>query len=185
MPSLGEIISKVSATKKAKRKHIWAACEVCGKERWVQLGKSIKRCSKCRRVGRLHSDSTKAKLSKLQRGDRHPAWKGGVYRDKRTGYIYRFIEPDNFFFDMTLNKKYGYGRYVLEHRLIMAEHLGRCLHSWESVHHKNGVKDDNHLDNLELLTKNQHSKDHCRGYRDGFTKGYADGLGKARKEMGK
>ncbi|MBM3708448.1 MAG: hypothetical protein FJW69_08980 [Actinobacteria bacterium] len=48
--------------------------------------------------------------------------------------------------------------YIMEHRKIMAEILGRNLLPNEIIHHKNGIKNDNHPDNLVLMKENFHNR---------------------------
>ncbi len=67
-----------------------------------------------------------------------------VLRKKGRGYIY-FKSPNH-----PNRTREGF---VLEHRLIMEKYIGRLLINEETVHHKNGLKDDNRIENLELWEK--------------------------------
>jgi hypothetical protein len=65
------------------------------------------------------------------------------------GYILVLCPPE--FITMATSTNY-----VLEHRLVMARHLGRPLEKGEVVHHRNGIKIDNRLENLRLFVRSEH-----------------------------
>lgn len=77
-------------------------------------------------------------------GPKHGMWKGGRTITEG-GYVAVFVPSDDPLASM--RSKAGY---VLEHRLVMARHLGRSLLPNETVHHKDGDKKNNKLKNLQL-----------------------------------
>jgi len=94
-------------------------------------------------------------------GPNNPAWRGGRYIDKKVGYVYITLQPDDPFFSMANSNNCQ----VLEHRLVMAKHLGRCLTSDEVVDHLGTKypdtsfenKSDNRIENLRLTSNEDNS----------------------------
>lgn len=111
-----------------------------------RLGKKGKDCPV---YGKKMSEATRKKL--------RPIWdKNGddkrLYRKKHSGgYILVYL-PDHPAADDT--------GYVLEHRVVMEFHLARFLSSDEIVHHINGNKEDNRIENLSITTRADHAKMH-------------------------
>ncbi len=89
-----------------------------------------------------------------RRGDSHPSWKGGRYITPN-GYVYVRVSEDSLFWGMALSSGY-----VAEHRLVMAEYLGRELCDWETIHHMDGNRQNNDITNLAL-----HIGKHGKGAR--------------------
>ncbi len=84
------------------------------------------------------------KLNKNQRGENNRNWKGGKSNDR----LYVLIKD---------SKKC---KYYYEHRLVMEKYLGRKLKSEEIVHHKNGDKRDNRIENLQVMSASAHKTLH-------------------------
>jgi hypothetical protein len=86
----------------------------------------------------IRSAIWRQRLSEAQRGEKGSNWKGG--RFIKHGYVHL---PDHPFASKD--------HYVMEHRYVMEQHLGRYLTKKEVVHHINENKSDNRLENLELF----------------------------------
>lgn len=112
-----------------RRSQSYMRCD-CGVERLV-LNNSLTQCQ-------ANSCGCVQKLL----GPENPHWKGGR-RANRRGYV-KIYRPEN----PNADSMGG----VLEHRVVMEGIIGRFLFPDETVHHKNGIRSDNRLENLELWT---------------------------------
>ncbi len=154
--------------------------ETCRKMSLAKIGKpsnnlgkkmSIEQKEKLRQanLGKKHSKKTILKLRKIalemfrkrpevrqmiadaQRGEKHHNWKNGKSK-KMNGYIL-LLKPKHPFANSN--------RYIMEHRYVMEQKIGRYLKPEEVVHHINGDISDNRIENLELLpSKSAHRKLH-------------------------
>ena len=62
-----------------------------------------------------------------------------------------YTNPDGYIYTLApSHPRANQDGYVLEHRLVVERRLGRYLHPRERVHHKNGIRNDNRDENLEL-----------------------------------
>ena len=117
------------------------------KQRWVELKKNPEKLKEClRKIG----VATKKRI--FPRGPDNCRWRGGKFT--QYGYVYKWVENHPFAVKRK-GKKTGPG-HVMEHRLEMEKKIGRYLTPNEEVHHINGIKDDNRIENLELVTKKTH-----------------------------
>lgn len=127
---------------------MWKCLCTCGNERNVRSSALIHNKT-------ISCGCYVKELRKSAIGEKSTNWKGG--RREQNGYI--------------LLKKNGHPNsdnagYIAEHRFVMSEYMGRKLEDYELVHHKNGIRNDNRLENLELLTYANHIGEiecpHCK-----------------------
>lgn len=137
--------SAAGLTPEPPRKLFKGTCEFCGNE---YQGNSKRACSRVCGV-KLAMREGRWKTPKRYR-EHNWNWTGGR-RATEAGYV-MVLAP----LDHPIRRKPKSRPYIMEHRLVMEHHLGRYLEAWEWVHHRNGVKDDNRIENLELVTHADH-----------------------------
>lgn len=143
----------------------WSECEIAKlKEVYPFLSNKQISLLMNRSIGSIQHKATRLGIKKdkeankivrsLERsGENSHLWNGGKTKDKE-GHIL-VLRKGN-----PMADKRGY---VMEHRLIMSEYLGRMLNPDEIVHHKNGIKDDNRIENLEIMSNGEHTRLHHLG----------------------
>ncbi len=142
--SVGFSCWSVQMETRKRKLHFQGLCEYCGKEMRkpnTRVNHQYRFCSvRCRAVV-------------THKGKRSKNWKGGRKIDGN-GYVLLF-RPHRFGSD--------YNGYVTEHRLVMSLKTGRFLTPQEVVHHINGDRADNSIENLQLMSRGEHNSIHLKG----------------------
>jgi len=153
----------LSTAKGYKRKRVSVSPETIRKLYWEEnktaseIGAELGLCGKyishlMTKYGipkRTHSEVARLALSKvdLPKGPQTPQWKGGRYR--RHGYIYVKAEG---------HPQANKNGYVPEHLIVWEKTHNKRLPKGWVIHHLNGIRDDNHPDNLVALPNREHNR---------------------------
>lgn len=136
MPVIGEVKSARELGYKGNGRRVWSACELCKDERWVMRNTDgspqNKLCVHC--------------FLKTRSRENNHNWKGG--RFKTVDGYWRVLAKEH--------PNADHNGYILEHRLVTEKQLGRYLTKREDVHHLNGIKTDNRLENLVVMRHGEH-----------------------------
>lgn len=135
-------------------------CE-CGTSREVRIGNIS---SWLRKTGYFHGYCSacwrQKEFGKMTKGrfrESHHSYKGKETYLCPKGYVRVSLYPGDEFYEQGWSSNRSVRHWIQEHRLVMMRHLGRPLEKWEHVHHKNAVKTDNRVDNLEIVNPKTHN----------------------------
>ena len=134
-PNIGDLATAKSIGKMGRAIRVWEACPKCNRERWVKRNARGTCCQYCMTPPTYY-------------GSENNRWNETKKTITKSG-VRVYVTSDHPFFVMAHKCSRDYA--ILEHRLVMATHLSRCLESWEVVHHIDGDNCNNSLDNLVLL----------------------------------
>lgn len=168
-----QISQSKTGQKSPRSTKVEVTCEVCGKTKlkplaWARRVKNQVCSRHCNGILRgeewkkhahkgraAWTDESRASYQEKMSGPNNPAWKGGVTYFKTHGNYtgVKYVRcPAEF---RSMARKDGY---VMEHRLIVAQAIGRPLLRTEVVHHVDHNPANNALTNLELFESNAHHK---------------------------
>ena len=120
----------------------------CGFPPGLHMPKESVERSVEKRRGVKRSEETKKRISEARK-----IHCSGHRKKRADGYVAVYF-PDH------INaSKCGY---IMEHALVMESEIGRPLRSDEVVHHINHKRDDNRIENLQLMTKHDHMSMHMK-----------------------
>lgn len=152
----------------SSEKRVETKCDMCGKISTTTFANYRRSQDKRGKPGTTFCRGCAMKLSAISRrgkpahnkgkklplemkGKNHPSWKGGRYVDNH-GYILMYTGGDK--------QASGWNSYKKEHILVVENSIGRCLNKGEIVHHVDGDKQNNDIDNLWLTDSNGHRMAH-------------------------
>jgi hypothetical protein len=145
-----QLVDQAAGTLETTLRMQHRTCVECGRT-YMPSSRHL-RCPACRSKDSCSCGSSKQGKSatcsacRTVAGESNGNWKGGQTRHK-AGYIIARAPGHP--------RAAGSSSYVFEHILVMEEILGRFLLPGESVHHLNGIRDDNRPEILELWTRPQ------------------------------